>query len=197
MRIFARICFLAAAAVGGLALASSALAANRTWVGGSNNWDATTGNWSGNDEPDADDAAIFNGNVSVNLANANESINGLTMSGGADLNLNGNDLIVNGPATLSGSSTFLFVGPGGSVFSPDSVTVNSGAVLGVRGGTMTINEESGDGQLDINAGGSVNGSGIISFSDAVLPGISVLHNEGSLDATFAFPIDVDGSALAR
>jgi hypothetical protein len=173
-------------------LAIPARAANRTWVGMNNDWNSNTGNWNPADEPDSDDTAIFNTSHSVDLVNSSESINGLTMSGGIDLNLNGNDMTVDGLVQLSGASTFLFV-PSGSVLTPDAVTINSGATLRMTGGTMTINEESGDGPLDINSGGIVNGNGIISFTDAVSAGTTLLVNNGTINATFAFPVDVDGS----
>jgi hypothetical protein len=148
-----------------------------------NDWDASAGNWIPADEPDADDAAIFNSSVSVDLANANESINGLTMSGGADLALDGNDMVVDGIISLSGASTNLFVGPSGSVLNADQVAINSGAVLALTGGTLTVNDESGDGVVSIAAGGTLSGHGIISLTDAVASGTRSLINNGTLNAT--------------
>ena len=110
----------------------------------------------------------------------------------ADFDLNGNDMTVDGLVQLSATSTFLIV-PTNSLLSPDAVIVNSGATLGLRGGTMTINEETGDALLEINAGGILNGSGAISFSDAVTPGTRLLINDGTLNAAFAHPIDAGGS----
>ena len=74
-----------------------------TWIGGNANWDGVITKWNPNDEPDSDDQAIFNAANTVDLANAAESIMALTMSGGIDLLLNGNDLTVNGGnVSLSG-----------------------------------------------------------------------------------------------
>src|SRR5687767_4213966 len=97
-------------------------AANRTWIGNNNNWDGTTGYWSGNDEPDSDDVAIFNTPNSVDLAIASQTILGLTMSGGIGLSTNGNELTVDGTVVLSDASTDLTVGGAGSLLSADAIT---------------------------------------------------------------------------
>ena len=83
-----------------LGLSAAAHAAPIVWIGGNANWDATNANWNPNDEPDADDEAIFNTPNTVNLAIASSTILALTMSGGIDLNTNGNDLTVNGLVRL-------------------------------------------------------------------------------------------------
>ena len=68
-----------------LGLSAAAHAAPIVWIGGNADWNATIANWNPNDEPDADDEAIFNTPNTVNLANASESILELTLSGGIDL----------------------------------------------------------------------------------------------------------------
>jgi hypothetical protein len=133
-----------AAALLAVVLASPGAAATRTYVGGNNNWGTSGLNWSDGDEPDHDDVAIFNSNVSVDLVNASESINGLTISASADLDLNGNDLSVNGLVQLSDASTNLLI-PTGSLLTLDALTINSGATLAMRGGAVTVIEEFGDG----------------------------------------------------
>src|SRR5688572_3967045 len=83
-------------------------AAPITWIGGNADWDGVSiGKWSPADEPDDNDEAIFNTANSVDLANASELIQALSMSGGIDLDLNGNDMTVDGLAELAGSSTNL------------------------------------------------------------------------------------------
>src|SRR4051812_8563412 len=91
----------------GLGLAAVASAANRTWIGGNNDWNSSNANWNPADEPDPDDVAIFNTANSVDLANANEDIAGLTMSGGIRLDTNDNFLDVNGLVQLTGDGTRL------------------------------------------------------------------------------------------
>jgi hypothetical protein len=60
---------------------------DRTWIGGNNPWDGTNANWNPADEPDADDVAIFNTADIVNMANATDTIMGLTLSGGIDISI--------------------------------------------------------------------------------------------------------------
>jgi len=176
-----------------VAPATTSFAAVRTWVGNNNPWNTSNANWSPADEPDSDDTAVFNTGVVVDLANASETINGLTMSGGADLDLNGNDLTVNGLISLTGSSTRLFIGPAGSILRPYYASISSGATFGLRGGTAIVNDPLDDGFVDINAGGTMDGSGNLSFNDAVLPGTRMLINDGTINVTFANPIDAGGS----
>ena len=104
-----------------LGMAAVATAANRTWIGGNNNWDSTPGYWSGSDEPDFDDVAIFNTSNSVDLAITSQIILGLTMSGGIGLSTNDNDLTVDGSVVLSDASTDLTVGGAGSPTRPRAV----------------------------------------------------------------------------
>jgi hypothetical protein len=119
---------LAGLALTSVALMTQAQAAPITWIGGNADWgdNVNNGNWNPGDEPDADDEAIFNTPNSVNLSTGN-SIQALTMSAGIDLDLNGQDLTVNGLVQLVDSNTNLFVGGSGSLLAADSITVNSGA----------------------------------------------------------------------
>src|SRR5215212_8391403 len=110
-----------------LGMAAAASAANRTWIGGNNDWDTSNANWNPADEPDVDDVAIFNTPNSVDLVNASEQILGLTMSGGIDLSTNGSYLAVSGLVQLSGGGTNLIISGGDSVLQADAVIVNSGA----------------------------------------------------------------------
>ena len=81
-------------------------AAPRTWIGGNADWNDGAGNnanWNPANEPGPADEAIFNTPNSVNLGTAN-SIAALTMSGGIDLNTNGQDLSVAGLVQLADAS---------------------------------------------------------------------------------------------
>ncbi len=156
---------------------------DRTWIGGNVDWvDAGAAtNWNPNDEPDADDRAIFNSANGVNLG-SNNTVNGLALSGGIDLNTNGFDLTVDGLVEIGGASTNLFIGGAAGSIDSDDVTINSSGVIELAGGTLAMDEEVGTALLDINSGGTLQGHGVIDFVD--LPGVAttVLVNDGTLTA---------------
>jgi hypothetical protein len=141
---------------------ADAPAAPITWIGGSGIWtdgDANNANWNPADEPDIDDEAIFNTADSVTLSTANV-IQGLTMSGGMDLDLNGHNLTVDGLVQLVDTGTLLFIeGPGSAVIA-DSVTINSGGQIRLQA-LLNITDETATGLLDINTGGTISGSGTL------------------------------------
>ncbi|MCA9235826.1 MAG: hypothetical protein KDA44_10165 [Planctomycetales bacterium] len=160
-----------------------AVSAPRTWIGGNADWvDAgSTANWSPADEPDADDEAVFNTANAVNLG-SNNAINGLTMSGGIDLLVNDFDLTVDGLVQLAGASTNLLIGDAAGSVNADNVTINSGGTVELRGGALTLDEEVGTSLLDVNAGGTLAGNGVITFADAPLLATTLLVNDGTLTA---------------
>ena len=166
-----------------LAVQSIMHAAARTWIGINNDWidNGSTANWNPADEPDSDDEAIFNTGNSVNLG-SNNSVNGLTMSGGIDLFTSDFDLVVDGLVQLSGASTNLFINDALGSVNADNVTINSGGTVELRGGLLTLDEESGTSLLDINAGGVLQGNGTITFADTPLPATTLLTNDGTLTA---------------
>jgi hypothetical protein len=165
---------------------SAVSAAPITWIGGNADWAdgiANNPNWNPNDEPDTDDQAIFNTPNTVNLATAND-IAALTMSGGIDLNLNGQDLNVTGLVQLSTADTTLFIGGSGSLLSADDITIGNGATMRMTGGTVTVQKTGGDGLLLVNAGGTLSGNGIINFTDAVGTNTNVMTlSGGTLNVT--------------
>ena len=166
-----------------LGMASVATAANRTWIGGNADWTSSNANWNPADEPDPDDVAIFNTPNSVDLANAFEQILGLTMSGGISLSLNDNGMSVNGPIQLTGASTDLVVGGSNSILTAlHAITINSGAEVTVAGGQMGVYGQTGDGLLDVNAGGELSGNGLILLADSVGAGVQLLDLDGTLTA---------------
>ena len=141
-------------------------AAPITWIGGNANWDATNANWNPDDEPDSNDEAIFNTPNTVNMANATDTIQALTLSGGIDLNTNGNDLIVDGLVQLVDASTVLIIGGSTSLLTADSVTINTGGTVRLTGGTLTIVEETESGLFTVNTDGTLSGNGTINLNDA-------------------------------
>lgn len=175
-----------------LGLATVATAADRTWIGGNNDWDGTNGNWSSNDEPDSNDVAIFNTSNSVDLANPSEVVAGLTMSGGSRLDTNDNFLNVDGLVQLGDDGTRLTVGGSSSILLANAITINSGALLRLVGGSVGLNGNAGTGVLDVNAGGSVAGNGLI-YYPAAANGVQVLDLDGTLTATTIYlnPLTAD------
>lgn len=158
-------------------------AATLTWIGGNVDWiDAgSTANWSPADEPDSNDEALFNTANAVNLG-SNNAVNGLTMSGGIDLLTNDFDLTIDGLVSVGGAGTNLFIGGAASSIVADNVTINASGTIEMRGGRLDLDEEVGTSLLDINAGGLLQGNGIVDFQD--LPGVPtlLLRNDGTLTA---------------
>ena len=144
-------------------------------------WDSATATWNPADEPDANDEAIFNTANAVNLG-LNNDILALTMSGGIDLFTNDFDLDVNGLVQLVDSSTNLIVGGADSLLTADSITINNLANVELNGGTIQINEETGNGLFDINAGGELLGHGTLNMTDAVAANTTLIVNDGAITA---------------
>jgi hypothetical protein len=169
--------------VASILLTNQAGALPRTWIGGNVDWvDAgASTNWNPNDEPDSDDEAIFNTANAVNLG-SNNAVNGLTLSGGIDLFTNEFDLTVDGLVTVGGAGTNLLINGAAGSIDADDVVINSGGVLELRGGTLTMDEEVGTALIDVNAGGVLQGNGTITFADAPGVATTVLVNDGTLTA---------------
>jgi fibronectin-binding autotransporter adhesin len=168
--------------------AAPSWAANNTWIGGNVDWVDGAGNTNWNsdgfpvaDEPDPDDVAIFNTANSVNLG-SNNAVMGLTLSGGIDLFANDFDLLVDGLVQVAGASTNLFIeGAAGSV-NADDIVINASGIVELRGGTLTMDEEVGTALIDLNAGGFLQGNGLISFADNPGVATAMLVNDGTLTA---------------
>ena len=172
-------------------------AAPITWIGGNADWNASNANWNPADEPDANDEAIFNTPNTVNMANAADTIIALTMSGGIDLNTNDNDLTVDGLVDLIDNSTTLIIGGADSLLAADSVDIGNGAVVRLQGGILRVVEETGSGQLEVLAGGTLSGNGTIQLNDAAAAGTVLLQlTGGSLNATSTSAGDLFGTTAA-
>lgn len=166
-----------------VAMAAPSFALQRTWIGGNVDWvDAgASTNWNPNDEPDADDEAIFNTANSVNLG-SNNAVIGLTLSGGIDLDTSEFDLTVDGLVQLTGAGTNLFIGDGAGSVNTDNLTINSSATVELTGGLLTLDEELGSSLLDINVGGTLAGNGVITFADTPALATTLLVNDGTITA---------------
>jgi hypothetical protein len=147
---------------------------NSEWNTGSGAWNIPT-NWFPNDVPDNGggltyDVEIGNRPVAVNAAvtlvpedGTSDTITSLTVSGGADLQTNGNALFVTGQTTISGVGSSIFVEPatgGGIAFNSDNLDINSNSALQMAGGTVDV-----DVLLEVNSG-SITGHGLIIVGDA-------------------------------
>jgi len=179
---FARAFFSLSFLVSSILLTSQADALPRTWIGGNVDWidGGAATNWNPNDEPDSDDEAIFNTANSVSLG-SNNAVNGLTLSGGIDLFANDFDLAVDGLVQLTGAGTNLNIGGAAGSIDADNVTINGGT-LELAGGGLVLNEEVGASLLDLNAGGTLQGNGVITISDTPLAFTTVFSNDGTLTA---------------
>jgi hypothetical protein len=166
-----------------------ATAAPIIWIGGNVDWVDASGSadWSPADEPDPGDEAIFNTPNTVHLGSAN-SILALSLSGGIDLLTNDHDLTVDGLVQLAGASTILTIGNGDSLLTADSVTVNSGGLVKLDGGTLTVIEETGIGLLDINAGASLSGQGTVNLDSTVAGLTTLISIDGTLSAAPPGPL---------
>lgn len=167
-----------------LLLAAPASAVNITWIGGNAQWDdgGSTANWNPADEPDSNDAAIFNTNNAILLGTDNV-INGLTMSASFELFLNDHSLTVDGPTTLSGSGTRLSVTGALS-------TLNAADVLIANGSTVFLDEGAINSAIagaavstvTTNVGGTLLGNGEIMMNDSVAAATTLINNNGTLTA---------------
>jgi autotransporter-associated beta strand protein len=176
--------------------ATSADAVPRTWIGGNVDWVDGIGNnanWTQSDEPDLDDEAVFNTPNTVNLGSGN-LVNGLTLSGGIDLNTATFLLTVDGLASLTGSGTSLTIPTSGSLL-PDSVSISSSSVLSLQGGFVGMSEEAGDGLFDINAAGTLSGFGTVTLSDIPAAVTSLITNDGTISASRS-PLIIFGEPAA-
>jgi hypothetical protein len=166
-----------------------AAALDRTWIGGNVDWidNGLAANWSPADEPDTDDTAIFNTANTVNLG-SNNSVNGLTLSGGISLITNDFDLTVDGLVQLIGSGTDLSIGGSASLLTADSVAINADASVLMTGGAITVIEETGFGTLNINSGGTLRGNGVINFNDGVAAGTTLMTLSGGVLTATSFDL---------
>lgn len=157
-------------------------AATRTWLGGNNNWDANALNWSGFDEPDPDDDAVFNNNDNVDMTIDNE-VQSLDLSGSITLNTSDQFLDVNGDITLAGVGTNLRVGENNLLGLPATslsaynITVGADATFQNANFTSYIHPST-VGVFNINSGGTLYGNGTIRNGDGMASPTVVLSNDG-------------------
>ena len=167
-------------------------AAQRSWddAGGSASklW-SDFGNWNPDGTPSGEPITIGNLAAAANdttIVDQNFAIDSLTLSNGADVDTDGNELIVNGVTTLGGAGTFIYARPRttGDMDSLDSqgIVVNSGAflsLLGETGSTAGGIVELESGLFEINAGGNAGGHGTIQLINSSTVG-QALENSGRL-----------------
>jgi len=194
------------------AVALPAVAINRSWddAGGSASklW-SDFGNWSPDGSPAGDDIFIGNFAAAANDLTVLDQaffIDSLTLSNGADVitstdNGATNDfqLTVTGLTTIGGAgSTFFVIGADGDGLDTRGLTINSG-------GTLNLNATTAQGEavtairegflLDLNAGGTVIGTGRIDFDGTNGAVTTVFRNDGALTANRA-PAFIFGAPVA-
>lgn len=203
------------AAVFCLAAVSPAAAqlVNNEWNTGSGDWNIPA-NWSQNDVPDNGGGLTFDveiGNRAVAAGAAvrlvpedgtSDTITSLTVSGGADLQTNGNALFVTGQTTISGVGSSIFVEPatgGGTAFNTDNLDINNTSALQMAGGTADV-----DVLLEVNSG-SITGHGLIVTGDSdAIPEVGLENSANiivgnttnallTLQAVGADMMDLDGT----
>lgn len=163
--------------------------AQRSWDGGNGTfiW-SDLGNWNPDGTPSGEPIMIGDLAAAANdttLVNQNFAIDSLTVSNGADVDTEGNELQVNGLTTIGGAGVNIFVDPRstGDMDGLDSqgIIVNSGAnlqLLGVSGSTAGGIVELESGLFEINSGGDAGGHGTIELIGATVG--QALENSGRL-----------------
>jgi hypothetical protein len=184
-----RVSKIAALVFAFILISNVSVVAQRSWDGGNGTliW-SDAGNWS----PDGN--VLVNEDVLIGnlLSAANDttvydvatSVGSLTLSSGADVDTNANELIVNGLTTLGDVGTLLIVRIHSSGAAADSVDtneliINSGGSLNMQGGRVEVDTN----QLQVNAGGFITGNGAIDLDQVVAAGVQIFENSGLLTVT--------------
>jgi len=183
--------------------ADFASAIDRSWddAGGSAGklW-GDFGEWNPDGAVGADNIFIGDLAAALNdttLVDAAYGINALTITNGADV-VNSTDsgatndfrLLVNGTTTVSGAgSSILIFGADNEGLDTNTLIINSGALVQLNSqsvsGTAVLQVDGGTGSglLDINAGATLSGNGLIEINDAPAAVTGLLVNDGTLTAT--------------
>ena len=184
-----RVLKIAAVVFAFVLISNVSVVAQRSWDGGNGTliW-SDAGNWS----PDGN--VLFNEDVLIGnlLSAANDTtvydvataVGSLTLSNGADVDTNANELIVNGLTTLGDVGTLFIVRIHSSGVAADSVDtneliINSGGSLNMQGGRVEVDTN----QLQVNAGGFITGHGAIDLDQVVAAGVQIFENSGLLTVT--------------
>ncbi len=190
--------------------ATPALGAQREWTGTFSEFWTSFQNWSASDIPDDDDTALIGNapNNNVLLNTDTNTIDGLTLTGGATLNTNGQRLLVdnvpnNAPVNIGDGST-LYVSTVN--LNPSTSGLDTDRLNVLDGGTFAnIDFSVIDDRMDVFEGGTVASIGTIVIGGGVNPGTIGLINDGvitasvlgagtlTLQATDNKTIDLDGS----
>ncbi|QDU89868.1 hypothetical protein Pla175_32640 [Pirellulimonas nuda] len=153
------------------------------------------GNWSPDGSPSGDDVFVGVNTGGANVAAAQGdttivdqtfTVASLTIGNAADVETNGNELLVNGLTTVSGVGSFLDVQPRPNAtqegLDAEGIIVNSGATVRMQGesgstGGGVIELESG--LFEINSGGAAGGHGTIELVNSATVG-RAMENSGRL-----------------
>ena len=190
------VAMLVAVAIAKDATAVSWDGGNATFVWGDN------GNWNPDGSPAGQPVLIGDLAAALNdttLLDAQYSIDSLTITNGADV-VNSTDngatndflLNVNGTTTVSdaGSSIVIF-GADVNGLDTDNLTINSGASVILNSTTpqgtaiVEVDGNTGTGVLNVNAGGTLTGTGRIDLEAAPVAATTLIFNDGSIIANTA------------
>ena len=81
--------------------------------------------------------------------------------------------------------SYFIEGPGSAVFA-DSVTIDNGGQIRLQA-LLNITDETAAGLLDINAGGTISGSGSVHLGGVIPSGTTLLTNDGTISALSPAP----------
>ncbi len=164
-----------------------------------NNW-SNTGNWNPDGSPSGQNVNIGNLPTAANdttIVDLDFSISSLTLSGGADVDTNTNELLVNGATVVGGAGSTMLLRQSSNIaqqsLDTNTLTLDSGGTVQMFAGSVL---EVDSGLLEINAGGALTGNGIVQLLDNPLAVTQLMENSGTLTATSNSPGDIFGSTAA-
>jgi hypothetical protein len=181
---------------------------NSEWNVGSGDWNVAT-NWFPNDVPDNGGGFTYNVQIGNRPVAAGavvtfipedggaDTIETLTISGGADFFTNGNQLNVNGLTTITGASSTIRLDAHAVLGTPALQTgdldVTGGGSLSMNGGVASIFSD-----MDVTGTGTINGRGTLIVGDLDLVVEQAFQNSGfiqvsgSLDSVGTLTIQANG-----
>ena len=167
-----------------------------SWVGGSSGDWNTTGNWSINAVPGANNSVSIPSGVTVTISSGAQSINSLQASG--NLSITGGSLSITADSTISGN--FTLSGAAGASLSVNGTLTVSSATLLENGATILGSGTlANSGSLTSTAGTNIsavfNNSGTVEVTSGILALTGGGTNSGIWDADSGTTVNLSGTAL--
>ena len=168
-------------------LSLPSLAVDRTRLISFNDSWQSASSWSPSGVPSGNDRAFIENGLTVRLSADTDAVNDLVISNGSGLRTNGFQLNVAdsggfAQTLIQGAGSWVRVNPrtaGGAALNSNEVIIFNGGLLDMFGGEADV-----DFKLDINAGGTVAGDGMVTISDMLPSGEPgpELNNNGTIRA---------------